>query len=167
MHDLYFKMGAQSLRVGRSILLGLGVLIYLVVSHPTREFLIGLNEAVHRGRQVGVGGGKGGIVPHQFFQNILLSGIRYSEGIQIFVEVSSRPGWTIYLIWFRRLPKRSLSGAQLVLASNGLLLDLGLLVCCLVQIFPGRPIFFRSWEGPTIFHPLGGNALPKSWCLSQ
>ena len=132
MHDLYFKMGAQSLRVGRSILLGLGVLIYLEVSHPTREFLIGLNEAVHRGRKFGAGGGKGGIVPHQFFQNSILRGCYRSEGVEIFVEVINRPVRTIYLIsllWFRRLSKCTTSDAKLVLTSHSLILDLGLLVC--------------------------------------
>ena len=126
MHDLYFKMGSQSLRAGRIILLGPGVLIALAVSNPARELLVGLNEAGHRGRQFGVGGGEGGIGPQQLFQNIIIRGRSRIEGVKIFVKFSSRPSWTIYLIWFRRLPKCVVSGAKLVLASNDLLTDLGL-----------------------------------------
>ena len=69
MHDLYFRMGTQSLRAGRSILLGPGglVLIDLAVVHLTRKFLVGLNEAGQRGLQFGVGEGEGCIGPKQFF----------------------------------------------------------------------------------------------------
>ena len=81
-------MGAQSLRSGRSILLGTGVFIVVVVTHSTRELLVGLNEAGHRGRQFGIGGGDGCIGPLQFFQHSLLSGGSHREGVEIFVEVS-------------------------------------------------------------------------------
>ena len=49
MHDVYFTIGAQSLRAGKSILSGPGVLIALAVAYPTRELLVDLNEAGHRG----------------------------------------------------------------------------------------------------------------------
>ena len=104
-----------------------------------RELLVGLDEAGHRGR-------KGGIGPHQLFQLIFLSGSSCSEGVKIFFEFSSRPVWTICLIWFRRMPKCAVSGAKLSLASKGFLLGLSLLVCCLVHIFPSRPNFFVLGE---------------------
>ena len=143
MYYLYFTMVIKSLREGRSILSGPGVLVLvaLAVSHPAREFLIGINEACHRGRKFGVGGGEGCIGPHQFFQNSIL----HSKGVKIFVDISSRPVRTICLIflnWLWRLPKCAVSGAKLVLASHGLLLDLGLPVCCFVQIFSVRPKHF-------------------------
>ena len=56
MHDLYLEMLEQSIRAGRSILTDQGVLILLSFAHPTRELLVGLDEAGHRGRQFGVGG---------------------------------------------------------------------------------------------------------------
>ena len=40
---------------------------------------------------------------------------------------------------------------KLVLASNGLILDLGLLVSCLVQIFPGGPILLVLSEALQAF----------------
>ena len=54
MHNLYFKMGTQSLRAGSSILSAPGVLVLiaLAVAHPTREFFVGLNEAGHRGQKL-------------------------------------------------------------------------------------------------------------------
>ena len=142
IHDLYLEMEAHILRAGRIILSGTGVLIVLEVTHPTRELLVGLNEADHRGQKFSVGGGEGGIGPHQFFQHSLLSGRSRIEGIEIFFEVSSRPGRTICMIFldFRRLPKCAVRGSKLVLDSKGLLLDLGLPVSCLVQPFIGRPI---------------------------
>ena len=98
MHDVYFKMGAQSLREGRSILLVLCVFIALAVAHPTIELLVGLNDAGHRGQKSGVGGGEGCIAPHQLFQHSILRGSSRSEGVKIFIKVSGRPGWTICLI---------------------------------------------------------------------
>ena len=68
-----------------SILLGLGVFIALAVAHSTRELLAGLNEAVHRVQQFGVGDGEGCIGPQQFFQHSLLRGISRSEGVKIFI----------------------------------------------------------------------------------
>ena len=68
MHVIYISMGAQSIREGRSILSCLGVFIVLAVTHPTRELLVGLNEAGYGGQQFCVGGGEGGIGPHQLFQ---------------------------------------------------------------------------------------------------
>ena len=121
---------------------GVLVLIALVVSHPTRELLVGLNGAFHRGQKFGVGGDEGCIGSHQLFQNSLLHGSCRSKDVEIFVEVSNRPVQTICLgclLWFRRLPKCAVSGAKLVLTSHGLLLDLGLPVCWFVQIFPVRP----------------------------
>ena len=143
MHDIYLAMGAQILRAGRMILSGPGDFIFLAVTHPTREFTVGLNEDVHRGRQFGIGGGEVSIGPHQLFQQIIFSGSVRSEEIKMFVEVSIPPGWTIclFLFYFRRLPKCAVSVAKLVLASNGFLLDLGLPVICLVQLLTGRPIF--------------------------
>ena len=138
MHVLYFTMGAQSLRAGRIVLSGPGVLIILAVTDLTREFLIGLNEAGHRCRQLSVGGGEGGIGPHQLYQHSIISVRISSEGVEIFVEISSRPGRTILLIFisFRCLPKYSMSGATWFLDSNGLIIDLGLPVICLVHIYP-------------------------------
>ena len=132
MHDLYLTMGDQSLRAGQSIFSGPCVLIVLAVTNLTREFLVGLNEAGHRGQQFGVGGGEVFIGSHQFFQNSILRGCYRSEGVEIFVEVINRPVRTIYLIyllWFRRLSKCTTSDAKLVLTSHSLILDLGLLVC--------------------------------------
>ena len=126
MHDVYFAMGEHSLRAGRSILLDPVVLIAFAVAHLTRELLVGLNEDGHRGLQLGVGVSEGCIVPHQSFHRIILFGSSRSEGVKIFIEVSSRHGWTICFIGFRRLPKCVVSGAKLVLASNDLLIDLGL-----------------------------------------
>ena len=74
MPDLYIAMGAQSLRSGRSILLGTGVFIVVVVTHSTRELLVGLNGDFHRGQKFGVGGDEGCIGSHQLFQNSLLHG---------------------------------------------------------------------------------------------
>ena len=73
MHDLFLSIGAQSIRAGRSLLSCPSVLIVLSVTHPTRELLISLIEAGHRGRQFSVDGGEGGIGPHQFYQHSLLS----------------------------------------------------------------------------------------------
>ena len=92
-------MGAHSHRAERIILLGPSFWIYLAVAHLTRELLVGLNEAGHRGQQLGVGGGEGGTGPHQFFQHSLLCGSIRSKGVKIFVKSSSEPGWTISLIW--------------------------------------------------------------------
>ena len=57
MHDVYIVIGAHSLRAGWSILLGPGVLIVVAVAHLTRELLVDLNEADHRGQKFGVGDG--------------------------------------------------------------------------------------------------------------
>ena len=142
MHDLYFTMGAQSLRAGRSILSGPVVLIDLEFAHLTRELLVGLNEPGHRRRQIGVGGGECGTGPHQFSQNSLLPGRIRSKGVKLFVEVIRRPDWIISSIWYRRLPKCAVSSAKLVWASNGLLLELFFPFFCPVHIFPGRTQFF-------------------------
>ena len=137
-------MGKYSLRAGRSILSGPGVLvlIFLAVDHPTRELLIGLNEAGHSGQKFGIGGGEGCIGTHQFLYNSILRGSCRREGVKIFVEVGNQPVRTIcliILIWFRRLPKWDVIGAKLFVASHDLLLYLGLPIWCSVQIFTGRP----------------------------
>ena len=64
----------DSLKLERSIFLGLGVLVLiaLAVAHLMREFLVDLNEAVHKGRKFSVGGVEVCIGSHQFFQNNLL-----------------------------------------------------------------------------------------------
>ena len=144
----------------RIILLGPGVLVFiaLAVSHPMRELIVGLNEAGHRDQKFGVGGGEVCIGPHQFFQNSLLPGSCSSKGVKIFVDFSNRPVRTICLIcliWFQRLPKCAVSGAKLVLASHGLLLDLGLPACCFVQIFPSRTNFSFLWQFLPYFFRLG------------
>ena len=90
-------MGTQSLRAGRSILSGPGVLVLiaLAVAHPMRELLVGLNESGHRVRQFGVGGGEGYIGPQKLSQNSLICGSCRIEGVNIFIKVSSRPVQTI------------------------------------------------------------------------
>ena len=61
-----------------------------VLVYPSGRFPIGL--------QFVVGGGEGGIGPHQLFQHSILCVSSRSEGFKIFVEVSIRPGWNIHLI---------------------------------------------------------------------
>ena len=159
-------MGTHSLRAGSSILsvTGVFILITLAVAHSTRELLVGINEAGHRGRKFVVGGGEGCIGLHQLSQKNILHGSCRSEGVEIFVEVGIRPVLNIcliFLIWFRLLPKCDVSGAKLVLDSHGLLLDLGLPVCCFVHLFQAG-ICFLSWAGTPRFLSLGGNTPSKA-----
>ena len=62
MHDLDLAMGAHSLRAGRRRILT--VTVVAEVSHPTRELIVVLNEAIHRGLQFSAGGSDGGIGFH-------------------------------------------------------------------------------------------------------
>ena len=62
MHDFDLAMGSQSLRVGlRRILAGM---VVVAVSKATRDFLVGLNGDIHRGRKFSIDASDGGIVFH-------------------------------------------------------------------------------------------------------
>ena len=165
-------MGKQSLRAGRSILLGPGVLVLIALAFalPTRELFVGLNDSGHRVRQFGVGGGEGYIGPQKLSQNSLICGSCRSEGVKIFIEVSSRPIQTICLIcliWYRRLPMCAVSCAKLVLTSHAFILDLGLPVCCFVHIFPVWPNFFFLGQVLPYFIYSGETLHSKEYRLSQ
>ena len=82
-NDSGIAMGAQSLREGLRRIPA--VTFVAAVDHPTRELIIGLNEASHRGKKFNVGGSEGGIGFHYLFQHSFLSGGSRSEGIKIFV----------------------------------------------------------------------------------
>ena len=101
IRDLDLAIGEQSLRSGRRIILTGAVVV--AVSHPTRDFPVGLNEASHRGRQFSFCGCEGVIGFHSLFQNPFLSGGSGSEGVKIFVQVSFRPG-RIICLGLRRFP---------------------------------------------------------------
>ena len=139
MHAFNIAIGAHFLGARRRITPL--VAIVAAVANLTRELLIGFGKGSQRGRQFSIGGSMGVIGLDQFLQYPFLSSSIRSEGVKIFVEVSSQTSWTILLIWFWRLPKCIISGAKLVLVSNVLLLDFCLLVCCLLQIFPDQPNF--------------------------
>ena len=62
MHDFDIEMGAQSIRAGRRRVLT-GTVI-AAVSHLPRELFVGLNDAIHRDRQLRVGGSEEGIGFH-------------------------------------------------------------------------------------------------------
>ena len=62
MHEFDISMGAQILRSGlRRILAGV---VVAAVFHPTRELIVGLNEASHRDQKLRVGGSEGDIGFH-------------------------------------------------------------------------------------------------------
>ena len=56
MYAFNLAMGAHNLRAGhRRIIAGM-VVVIAAVAHPTREFLIGHNEVIHQGQQLGIAG---------------------------------------------------------------------------------------------------------------